>query len=84
MKEDPLLLLTVLIEHEVMALHNQPEGFKLVHIRFQEAMSFGMCFLRVTALRIEAIVIQDIWLVAGLFGTFQGTRKTLHVRLLSL
>lgn len=82
MKEDPLLLLTVLIEHEVVALHYQPEGFKLVHIRFQEAMPLGMCFLRVTVLSVEAIVVQDIWPVAGLLGTFQGTRKTLHVRLL--
>jgi len=81
-KEDPLLLLTVLIEHEVVALHNQPERFELVHIRFQEAMPLCMCFLRVTVLSVEAIVVQDIWSVAGLLGTFQGTRKTLHVRLL--
>ena len=82
MKEYPLLLLTVLIEHEVVTLNYQPEGFKLVHIRFQEAMPLCMCFLRVAVLCVEAIVIQDIWPVARLLGTFQGTRKTLHVRLL--
>ncbi len=63
------MLLTVLVEHEVVALHNQPEGFKLIHVRFQEAMSLGMCLLRVTVLRIEAVVVQDIWLVARLFGS---------------
>ena len=84
MKEDPLLLLTVLIEHEILALHNQPEGFKQVHVRFQKAMPLGMCFLRVTVLSLEAIVVQDLWLVRKLLGTFQGTRNTLHVRQLCL
>jgi hypothetical protein len=86
-EEDPLLLLTVLIEHQVVALHNQPEGLELVHIRFQEAMPLGMRLLRVAALGEEAIVVQDIWPVARLLGggtAVQGTTKTLHVRLLCL